>query len=363
MLRTISALSVLLVVAFCSSVGLSSQVSSPIVSEELLGHAQMNLVWQNKLPLAKGERIDRMLVLDDSVYALTNRNYLFCLNKQRGNLRFFKAVAAPGFTVFGPQLYDDELLFTVGSTLLQIDPEFGTIAKSEALSYSASCPAIRNSVYIYFAGTDKRLHVLRAEDKVQVFETSADNDSMITSIAASDTSVIFTTELGNVVSISPTEPVLLWQLKAVKKISAPVVRTKNWVFISSRDTNIYKINNVTGRLSWKYRTGAALVDSAQVTGGIVYQYARDKGLYAIDEKTGDLLWLLPKGRELLSRVDDKAYVITTDGRVVVMDNKAKRQLYSVNFAGVERYVANTADSRIYVADKAGRLACIELKEQ
>ena len=362
MLRRISGLAVVVVVC-CGSFGFSAEAASPIVSPQLLEHAQMDLVWQNRLPISKAERIERLLVLDDSVYVLTNRNYLFSVNKERGSIRFGTVVAAPGFTVFGPQLFADELLLVTGNRLLQMDPEFGTITKSEAMSFSASCAAERNSMYIYVAGTDRRLHVLRAVDKVQVFETSADNDSLITSVSARENSVIFTTEVGNVVSISSSKPELLWQFDAVRKISAPVAQTQNWVFVSSQDTNIYKVNTVTGQLGWEFRTGAVLIDSAQVTGGVVYQYARDKGLYAIDKESGDLLWLLQQGRELLAEVNDKAYVITIDGRVVVMDNKAKKQLYSVNFAGVERYAANTADSRIYVADEAGRLGCIELKQK
>jgi hypothetical protein len=47
------------------------------------------------------------------------------------------------------------------------------------------------------------------------------------------------------------------------------------------------------------------------------------------------------------------------GTLVVMDNKKAKQLYLVNFAGVSRYASNVADSRIYIADKSGRIACFK----
>jgi len=65
------------------------------------------------------------------------------------------------------------------------------------------------------------------------------------------------------------------------------------------------------------------------------------------------------GVDLLAEANGKAYVITNVGTLVVMDNKKAKQLYSVNFANVSRYAANVADSKIYIGDKAGRVACLK----
>jgi len=99
-----------------------------------------------------------------------------------------------------------------------------------------------------------------------------------------------------------------------------------------------------------------------VTGDVVYQYVRGKGLVAIDKKSGEFMWEVNGGADLLSESGGKAYVITGDGELVVMDNKAKKRLYSVNFAGVSQYVANVVDSKIYIADAGGRIACLKPME-
>ena len=62
---------------------------------------------------------------------------------------------------------------------------------------------------------------------------------------------------------------------------------------------------------------------------------------------------------MLAEAGGKAYVITDKKTLVVMDNKKGEELYSVNFAGVSRYAANTVDSKMYIADKDGRVACIK----
>ncbi len=99
-----------------------------------------------------------------------------------------------------------------------------------------------------------------------------------------------------------------------------------------------------------------------MTREIVYQYVRDKGLTAIDKRSGKFIWQVPGGVELLAEADGKAYVITKIGTLVVMDNRKAKRLYSVNCAAVSRYVANVADSKIYIADEAGRIACLKPAE-
>ena len=41
-----------------------------------------------------------------------------------------------------------------------------------------------------------------------------------------------------------------------------------------------------------------------------------------------------------------------------MDNKKAKKLYSVKFEGPLKTAANTADSKIYIADNTGRIACL-----
>ena len=167
------------------------------------------------------------------------------------------------------------------------------------------------------------------------------------------------------ISITPEGPRRLWQFDAADSIIAPIVKDGESLFFASKDTNIYRVDIVyranipTKKLVWKYQTAAVLDKAPRVTQGVVYQYVRYKGLEAIDKKSGKFMWQVPEGVDLLAESAGKAYVIAKKGKLVVMDNKKAKRLYSVNFARVSRYVANVADSRIYIADKAGRIACIK----
>ncbi len=329
-----------------------------LVSPELLKRAELRILWENKLPIKKGERLERLFILGNRIYGLSDRNFMCSLNREKGNMIFGVSIAESGFPVIGFGLYKDGLFAVAGNRLVEIDPDSGMKRRAKRLRFIAACPAVRNELNFYIAGTDKRIHALRSKDKVQVFETAAESDSMITSVVADENSVFFATTAGDVVSITADRSKRLWQFNAADSVARPIIKDNESLYVASKDTNIYKLNATTGELIWKYQTGAMLEKGPHVTENMVYQYVSDEGLSAIDKKSGKLLWQLSEGVDLLAEADGKSYVITRAGTLVVMDNKKARQVYSVDSSGVSRYAANVVDSKIYVADKDGRIACL-----
>ncbi len=333
-----------------------------LVSPELLEHAKLEMLWENELPIKKTDSLERLLILGNRVYAISDRNFMISLDTEKGNMIFSRTVAPAGFPIAGLKLYGDELISIGGSKLVQIDAASGVERRTVDVGFGIICPAARNSSYFYVGGVGNRLHVLRVEDYVQIFEVAAENQSTITSITADESSVIFTTDAGNVISITPNRPRRLWQFDAAGGIAGPIVKEGMSLFFSSNDTNVYRVDIVGllgARLVWKYQTAGMLEKVPRVTEEVVYQYVRGKGVTAINKESGKFMWSVPGGDELLAEARGKAYVITKDRTLVVMDNVRAKKLYSVNFAGVSRYAANTADPRIYIADERGRIACLQ----
>jgi outer membrane protein assembly factor BamB len=113
------------------------------------------------------------------------------------------------------------------------------------------------------------------------------------------------------------------------------------------------------QLIWKHQTAAVLEDAPIVTQDIVYQHVKGKGLTALNKNTGSALWQVPGGLDLLTEAGNKAYVITDNRKLVVMDNIKAKKLYSVNLVGVTKHTSNITDDKIYIADNLGRIACLE----
>jgi outer membrane protein assembly factor BamB len=334
-----------------------AQVS--IVSEQLLKAAELELVWANKVAMRKGETLKQLFIAGENIYSLSSGNYITALNRQKGTMIFSRELSPAGFPVVGWELYNDVIFSVVGNELVEIDPRSGKELSAMRLDVGAACAAARNRSYFYIGGTDRRVHTLRADDKVRFFRVSAENDSAVVSLVADEDFVVFATDGGNVVSFTADGPRQLWQFYAAEAIVGPIARDVSSVFVASKDTNVYRLDLGTGKLIWKYRTAAVLDRGPVVTGSVVYQYVRDKVLAAIDKESGGDLWQLAGGVDLLAEGGGKAYVITNERTLVVMDNNTGKQLYSVNFAGVSRCITNTQDLKMYIANEDGRVACVK----
>jgi len=352
--------SVVLVTLFVQAVGVFGQSGDmQLLAPGLLRQAGLRQVWQVKLPIEKGECLEQLFILGNRLYALSDRNYMVSMNRDDGGVVFARQVAPQGLPVVGWDLFGDELYSLVGNKFVTIDPKTGRRLVERRIRLGTSCPATRNSTYFYIACGDQRVHVYRVEDRVKLFEVASPAGATITSILATENMVVFGNTAGHVVSFTPSEPKKLWSFKAGGRVVGPMVIDANSLFFAGGDTNIYRLDLLTGRLVWKCPAGGVLSQPPRVTEQVVYQKVFAHGLVAVDKAEGKLLWELPGGVELLAEAAGTAYVMTGEQKLVVMDNKKARKIYSMNMAGVDRYVCNTSDAKIYIGSADGRLACLE----
>lgn len=368
MLERIVCLFLVSVLVFCSVEGFCKTGEQGfLISPLLLKHSSMEMQWQLNLPVKPAEKVQRLFVFDEYLYVLTDRNYILCLDRTKGALRFEQQLAVAGLPVCEPKYYGRKLSFVVGNELLVLDPTAGTVAEKRKLKgfgKGSVYGIARNSDYLYVVGSDRRIHALVAGEYWQKFSVSADNDSLINSLVVDDELIIFATEAGNVVRISSDGPAKKWQFDIPGAIKAPIVRDGDGMYVGSENTKLYKIDVNTGQKLWPvdFQTGAVLTNSAVVGDKVIYQYAGDKGLYAIEKESGQKIWQLADSVGVLTEKGGRAYVLAKEGLLVVMDNENAEQLYSVNFAAVSRYATNMADSDMYVSDDKGRLMAVKITD-
>ncbi|MBU1260825.1 MAG: PQQ-like beta-propeller repeat protein [Planctomycetes bacterium] len=348
-------LSLLLVFVFLTVLPSESKA---IVGEKLLNQAGLKTAWQNAIALNPKEKIQKITVLGGHLYILTDNNYLFCLDRHTGRLNFAFSAATLGLPVLEPTVYNNIAYLVAANYLIAINLEQGMEIYRSKMPFPVSTAIAVNASYIYVPAMDKRLHVMDPNGRQSIFEVSTDNASAITSVLATDSFTIFTTDGGNVIRMNPSRPKRIWEFKAVGAIEATPVIVQNQLYVSSKDTNLYKLNVENGSLAWKFQTGAFLTTSARATETTVYQYAINKGLYAIDAESGKQIWLLPDGIDLLAQDGDTAYVFDKNNICLVMDNKQAKNTHKVNFASVTNFVANPYDSNIYIMENKN-ISCIK----
>ncbi len=347
-----------------AGIELQKLVLEPLVSKELLRESGLEMVWQSEMPMKVGEELKQLYIVDDRVYGLSSCNYLVAMNRNTGRVLFSRSIGEEAFPVLGFSHFEDEIYTIVGNKLLEMDLGFGEDKSEKSFDFGVVCPAARNSNFFYIGGSDRRVHTYNAQNMVQVFEAAAISDSPITYILADEEYVVFSTVAGDMLCITPDRPRQLWKpFKADGEIVGPMVSDGVRLIFASKDTNVYSLDLFSGELEWKYKAGAVLKEGPVVTARVVYQYVEERGLAAIDKISGTFKWQVADGVELLAESRGRAYVISKECKLIVMDNSQAELLYSVNLTGVSKYSANVNDSKMYVADARGRIACLQPAEK
>ena len=80
---------------FCGAVNCmgAGRGSQHLVWPKLLETANLKILWENKLPMKGSESLERLFILGNRIYALSDRNYMVCLNREKGNVIFSRSVA------------------------------------------------------------------------------------------------------------------------------------------------------------------------------------------------------------------------------------------------------------------------------
>ncbi len=340
--------------------------NSALVSAELIREAGWTHNWQMNLPLKAGEKIARLNVMGPRLYAMTDTNVLFCIDRKKGRVQCSSRLSASQLPVCRPAYYEDKFWFVVGNEMLVFDPAIGDFTIKEKfpqVGSSAECGLARNKDYVYISGSDNRLHAINSDGFWQQFTATADNDSAIVSVLATDDIVVFATQAGNVVGMSPNKAEKLWQYDVTGKIKGQLVLDGEDIYVGSFDSKLYKLGLSDGKLIWNspFHSGAPIRDTFAVGVEIVYLYNPLNGLYGVNKQTGKPVWQVVSGEGMICETPQKGFVFASPGIVKVMDNKTGKELYSVNFSSVQRYAVNTADAVMYLADTKGRLMSVTVK--
>ncbi|MBN2511924.1 MAG: PQQ-binding-like beta-propeller repeat protein [Sedimentisphaerales bacterium] len=350
--------------------GLSTSPGDYLVASELLDKAGLESRWQVNLPMKPNEKIDTMYVYDNYLYVLTTQNFLFSIDRSTGHIRSLLQLAVPGLPVLPPMHFDKKSIFLVGQEMKVFDPAFGQILETITLkNLGGNYGGIaRNQKYAYVCGSDNRLYAYTADEGIRAFMVSADNDSAIISVIASELQVWFSTLAGNVIAMDADSGRKVWQFNLSGPMKAPLVLDKGYIYAAGMDTKLYKLNSMIGTQAWEkpFFAGDKVEMPLTVGQNCVYVYTVGTGIYAVDKQTGKALWNQPQGYAVLAEHGSRVYVYVKPGVLSVMDNIEHKEHLGINIARINRVTVNMTDSWVYLGSDMGRIlaACpFEQKNQ
>jgi outer membrane protein assembly factor BamB len=191
----------------------------------------------------------------------------------------------------------------------------------------------------------------------QLFENSLDRAPLATPefLLMADTN-------GTLVSMSKFQDREIFRYPTAGPISAPMAQHAETAYVVSQDNNLYVLNQITGRVLWRFTTPTAVFVQPQVTDTDVFLSPAGSGLYRLLRDTGELLWQNPQAQRFLAVNPKFVYATDPSGRLVVLDQRRGRLLSGYDTHDYVVPISNHVTDRIYLAANDGLIVCLHDRE-
>jgi outer membrane protein assembly factor BamB len=399
----------MLAAAWClTAAGCDGQMwsSSALTHDSVLAKADLANYWQLDLQLPPGEKIVKLILIEENLYCLTGSNWLLAVDAASGVRKWSHQVAEKGVTVFAP----------CHGTKVPIDPNLPGVVKVRVLPAPASLPA-RDLVLINTPDYVMALDRMTGEevrnirfDKYLPFSFVANTgggcdgtffyvgttNGDVKSIRINEGVVAWSYQAGSIMSASPqclaitggsprvyvatgdgdfavlkSSPLVstLWPLTGAKRwhdmagaVVAGLHVDDRAAFIPCLNQRVYALSLAGGEPLWWFTTKGQLHDDVQVSENSVFQYSRGDMLYALDPSNGKSRWSMRQGRRVLAAMPDKgvpmAYLVDNTRNLLVVDEILGKIQVTIPLTGVNLFADNTSATAIYLGNSAGRLVCL-----
>lgn len=329
------------------------------INSETLYDAGLEKVWENDLAIAKKEYLESISIEGGYLYALSNRNFLFSLNRNKGNILFSKEITQPGLPVLGFRKHEENVMTVAGNRLMVVSPITGEVKETFSEDYTISCLPARNGGYYYIGATDGILRAVGVKDKIGIHNITGRYNSEIVSVFFHKTyGVIFATKAGNIVFANNVLLSKLWDFTVSEGLSVPVSIKGDYLYAIADDSKLYKISLANGSLQWKTPVGLPEDKKPVVGNRNVYQLTEDKEVIAVDKNSGKIVWKLENAKGALNEINGKSYIASNGGLKIIdsATGEIKRELILDKNC---IYGVNLDDELVYIADRVGNICCVK----
>jgi outer membrane protein assembly factor BamB len=137
---------------------------------------------------------------------------------------------------------------------------------------------------------------------------------------------------------------------------------RQFAYVGSNDANLYAFNIETGRLTWRYVSGAAILQQPAVNDRDVYIAPERIGLRLVDRGSGREVWTNRDATRFLAVNDKYVYAMDKWGKFFVLDGQRGSTLAKYDLADWAIAVANEWTDRVYLAANDGQIICLRNRD-
>jgi outer membrane protein assembly factor BamB len=366
-----------------------------LVRPEALRQLNLQYYWSLQLPLDKGERLDRLYLVGEKLYALTNRNRLISMDAASGGGQWSQSLAGTRQRVFAPVHADsaplprwigdgakdrptqemiaqakpfDAVIVNTLSRIIVLNRATGDLVSKIPLDFPANTGGAADGICYYLASAKGWFYAMDMQKALMIWNRSTDGMVSATPrlfkgvlYVAGEDKTLYAVETG-------ATPSPLWnsgEFESVQMhgpVTADIHVDSRGVFVPCEDNRLYAYDRLTGKGLWEpFVCQGSLRDPVQVGEATIFQFATRDRFYAIDANSGAQRWAMPGGRKVLGVFNgDGGMVCLLDqmGNMRMVDEISGTVKGAITMIGYDLFVPNAVVPAVYVATKTGRVVCI-----
>lgn len=258
---------------------------------------------------------------------------------------------------------EDRIYFVAKDTLYCLGRESGNLMWKTLLTFNPSTPPAASRTHV-FVGSQDRDRVIAVSTRILRESGWYRAHANITSQPIYHEPILyFASEDQGIYAYGVDDGSQRWHNQVAEKgfscdlalyIDRSQERNPSYLFAGSRDYSLYVVDPVTGRLRWKFETGAPITTPAVVDWPVVYVKSDKNALFALDAPTGKLLWKLPRADRFLIRGNRAVYLLR-GSRIFAVSPKTGEIMNRFPRGPFAHLVTNTASPVLYMATRDGFL--------
>lgn len=323
------------------------------IAVEMLRKAGLQARWVGSVPLERDGVVSRIFYRGGRLFALTDTNTLFALDAKSGLIQWSAVVGSPHIICSPENFFEENLLYMVGNTFVQIRLADGKITQQMNVHFPVSTSAARTKDRIFLGGYDKKFYCLRASDGITLWQTLCPAEPTGT-VTVSGDKVYFVCKDYTLYISKTDERSLVWKVPTAGDVPGVAV-AEDLCYLPSADTALYCIAPESQKLVWKHLTGGSLVEPPVLTAGAIYQPLKHAALLCLNRNDGSPRWQLADGHNLLAENGTLSYVFTLDRELAIMNNLTGKRELSFYLPSLQLFASNTEDPSIFLAGREGTI--------
>jgi outer membrane protein assembly factor BamB len=374
-------------------------------SAEALRRLNLTMAWTRLVPMdGRRDRLFSVQLDHKDMLVQTRSGLVMVLDAETGVVRWKQRVGNP-YEATKPLAFNSRGVYVINSTFLfALDRATGTRQWRYSAPAGVSSAPLADTEQLYLPTATKRLYAYylpRPEPEgavpglpagpgstaregrragtiegelrpITVWIEQADMPLGLNAVQSVDTVLVVSPE-GQVKAYSkvpregrPSNEV--YRLDLDTQVSIHPGSFKDTAFIGGKDSNLYAIDMVSGRIRWRYTAGTPISRQPIALDREVYVTSERGGLVRVNGDTGEALWRVPQGRRILESNPDAdrflaanpkfVYAFDASGRLLVLDRKRGVRLSTYDTVSFRYPIPNPVTDRLYLAANNGLIVCL-----